>query len=166
MNFIQESAIDPSHKSHNASDKYPTMHHFATEMCTFQLQNGASWDIYDALWDLWDRSIENVVCCMSNILSGPQCYKRPNCSWSLYSTLSLRAFLLKNALQDSQEMASKLHPRATSPQMLQTFRSFFASFRFRLPEELSPLPSSPPVSGGEFCGKKEESLIKQFHNNH
>ena len=27
--------IDPSHKSHNASDKYPTMHHFVTEMCTF-----------------------------------------------------------------------------------------------------------------------------------
>ena len=26
--------IDPSNKSHNASDKYPTMHHFATEMCT------------------------------------------------------------------------------------------------------------------------------------
>ena len=23
-----------SHKSHNASDKYPTMHHFVTEMCT------------------------------------------------------------------------------------------------------------------------------------
>ena len=27
-------SIDPSHKSHNASDKYPTMHHFVTEMCT------------------------------------------------------------------------------------------------------------------------------------
>ena len=26
--------IDPSHKSHNASDKYPTMHYFVTEMCT------------------------------------------------------------------------------------------------------------------------------------
>ena len=24
----------PSHKSHNASHKYPTMHHFVTEMCT------------------------------------------------------------------------------------------------------------------------------------
>ena len=24
----------PSHKSHNASDKFPTMHHFETEMCT------------------------------------------------------------------------------------------------------------------------------------
>ena len=26
--------IDPSHKSHNALDKYPIMHHFVTEMCT------------------------------------------------------------------------------------------------------------------------------------
>ena len=26
--------IDPSYKSHNASDKYATMHHFVTEMCT------------------------------------------------------------------------------------------------------------------------------------
>ena len=25
---------DQSHKSHNALDKYPTMHHFVTEMCT------------------------------------------------------------------------------------------------------------------------------------
>ena len=36
--------IYPSHKSHNASDTYPTMHHFVTEMCTFLLQNGALWD--------------------------------------------------------------------------------------------------------------------------
>ena len=26
--------INPSHKSHGASDKYPTMYHFATEICT------------------------------------------------------------------------------------------------------------------------------------
>ena len=38
--------IDPSHKkSHNASDKLPTMHHFVTEMCTFLLQNGAFWNM-------------------------------------------------------------------------------------------------------------------------
>ena len=35
--------IDPSHESHN--DKYPTMHHFVTEMCTFLLQNCALWDM-------------------------------------------------------------------------------------------------------------------------
>ena len=29
--------IDPSHKSHNAPDKYPTMHHFVTEMCTWDM---------------------------------------------------------------------------------------------------------------------------------
>ena len=36
-------SIDPSHKSHNAPDRYPTMHHFVTEMymCTFLLQNVA-----------------------------------------------------------------------------------------------------------------------------
>ena len=28
-----------------ALDKYPTMHHFVTEMCTFLLQNGALWDM-------------------------------------------------------------------------------------------------------------------------
>ena len=38
-------AIDPSHKSQNASDKYPTIHHFVTEMCTFLLQNVALWDM-------------------------------------------------------------------------------------------------------------------------
>ena len=33
------------HKSHNALEKYPTMHHFVTEVCTFLLQNGALWDM-------------------------------------------------------------------------------------------------------------------------
>ena len=28
------TSIDPSHKSHNAPDRYPTMHHFVTELCT------------------------------------------------------------------------------------------------------------------------------------
>ena len=43
--------IDPLHKSVDAPVPYPTMHHFATEMCTFLymctflLQNGALWDI-------------------------------------------------------------------------------------------------------------------------
>ena len=37
--------IDSSHKPHNALDRYPTMYHFVTEMCTFLLQNGASWDM-------------------------------------------------------------------------------------------------------------------------
>ena len=29
------SLLDPSHQSHNALDKYPTMHHFVTEMWQF-----------------------------------------------------------------------------------------------------------------------------------
>ena len=37
--------IDQSHKSHNAPVPYPTIHHFVIEMCTFQLQTGALWDI-------------------------------------------------------------------------------------------------------------------------
>ena len=37
--------VDPSRKSHNAPDKYPTMRHFETEMCIFLLQNGAMWDM-------------------------------------------------------------------------------------------------------------------------
>ena len=44
--------IDPSHKSHNASNKYPTMHHFLTEMCThahFCYKMVHCW--------IWDRSI-------------------------------------------------------------------------------------------------------------
>ena len=59
--------FDQLHKSHNASSKYPTMHHFVKEMCTFLLQNGALWDICRMycgicatdlimLWDSWDGS--------------------------------------------------------------------------------------------------------------
>ena len=37
--------IDPCHQPYNALVKYPTMHHFATGMCTYLLQNGTLWDI-------------------------------------------------------------------------------------------------------------------------
>ena len=36
------------HKSHNASDKYLTLHHFVTEMCThvhISVTNGVLWDM-------------------------------------------------------------------------------------------------------------------------
>ena len=36
---------DLSHKAHGALHKYPTMHHFMTEICTFLLWNGALWDM-------------------------------------------------------------------------------------------------------------------------
>ena len=51
--------IEPSHKSHNASDIYPTMHylvHTSVHLCIFLLQNGTLWDM-GLLWDLWIRSI-------------------------------------------------------------------------------------------------------------
>ena len=46
LSTVNGQAIDLSHKSHNASVPYPTMHLFVTEMCTFLLQNGALWDIW------------------------------------------------------------------------------------------------------------------------
>ena len=54
--------IDPSHKSHNASDKYPTMHHFVTEMCThahfcYKMLHCGIRHSTGAFWDLWDCSI-------------------------------------------------------------------------------------------------------------
>ena len=53
-----QDATDPSHKSHNASDKYPTMHHFVTEMCTHVHISVTKWcnvNIWTgAFWDLWD----------------------------------------------------------------------------------------------------------------
>ena len=53
--------IDPSHKFHNASDKYPKMHHFVTVMWTHVHISVTKWCIMgygtDALWGLWDWSI-------------------------------------------------------------------------------------------------------------
>ena len=37
--------ILPSHKSHNASDIYPTMHYFVTEMCTYVHISVTKWCI-------------------------------------------------------------------------------------------------------------------------
>ena len=53
--------IDPSHKSHNASDKYPIMRHFATEMCTHVRISVTEWCIVGygtgASWYFWYMSI-------------------------------------------------------------------------------------------------------------
>ena len=53
--------IDPSKKSHNASDKYLTMHHFVTEMCTYVHISVTKWCIVghgtSALWDLCNRLV-------------------------------------------------------------------------------------------------------------
>ena len=56
--------IDPSHKSHNALNKYPTMHHFVTEMCRHLHIFVTKWCIVGhgigALWDLCNRSLAPV----------------------------------------------------------------------------------------------------------
>ena len=53
--------IVPSHRSHDASDKYPKMHHFVAEMCTHVhisvTKCFIAGYVTDALWDLWDCSI-------------------------------------------------------------------------------------------------------------
>ena len=61
------SLIDPSHKSHNAWDNYPIMHHFVTEMCTHVHISVTKLHIVGygagALWDLWNGSVDiNGLC--------------------------------------------------------------------------------------------------------
>ena len=71
----ENHAIVPSRKSHNASGKYPAMHHVVTEMCMCahfcynMLHCGVPisvtrWCIVGygalALWDLWDWSIATM----------------------------------------------------------------------------------------------------------
>ena len=48
----QSLQIDLSHKSHNALDKYPTMHHCVTEMCTFVHISVTKWCIMGYLSNL------------------------------------------------------------------------------------------------------------------
>ena len=59
--LFNDKAIDQSHKFHNASEKYTTMHHFVTEMCTYVHISVTKWCIMGcdtgALWDLCNRSI-------------------------------------------------------------------------------------------------------------
>ena len=66
-------SIDPSQKSHNTSDKYPTMYHFVTEICTHVHISVTKWCIVrygtGALWDLCSQSIFRTITqrCASNI---------------------------------------------------------------------------------------------------
>ena len=59
----------PSHKSHNASEKYPTLYHFVTEMCTHVHISVTKWCSVGlgnaTLWDLWNRS-KISGCCKVN----------------------------------------------------------------------------------------------------
>ena len=56
--------LDLLHKSHNAPVIYPTIYHFVTEMCTCVYISVTKWCIvgylFDALWDLWDGSIDSI----------------------------------------------------------------------------------------------------------
>ena len=58
---LRGHAIDPSRVSHNALGKYPTMHNFATEMCTHVHISFTKWCILgygtSALWNLCNVSI-------------------------------------------------------------------------------------------------------------
>ena len=45
LNKESSRQIDPSRKSHNASDIYPTVHHFVTEMCTHVHISVTNWCI-------------------------------------------------------------------------------------------------------------------------
>ena len=49
--------IVPSCKSHNALDKYPTVHHFVTEMCKFLLKNGALWDMEQEYYEIYETGV-------------------------------------------------------------------------------------------------------------
>ena len=57
INYVQIRTKDPSHKSLNALDRYPTMRHFVTEMCTHVHICVTKWCIVgygtDELWDLF-----------------------------------------------------------------------------------------------------------------
>ena len=60
---------DPSHRSHNVLDQYPTMHHFVTEMCTHVHISVTKWCIVGygiGAWDLhyWS-SVQGTHHCIS-----------------------------------------------------------------------------------------------------
>ena len=65
--MVASISVHPFHKSHNASEEYPTMHHFITEMCTYVHISVTKWYIVGfttgALWDLWDGSIRSFLTC-------------------------------------------------------------------------------------------------------
>ena len=68
---IPQKKPDLLHKSHNALDKYPTMHHFVTDMCTYVHISVTKWCIVgylsNALWDLWDWSNMHIWACHNDI---------------------------------------------------------------------------------------------------
>ena len=57
--------MDPSHKSHNASSKYPIMHYFVTEMCTYV-------QISDTKWYIVGMAVVNCGICEMDLLNTQQ----------------------------------------------------------------------------------------------
>ena len=84
MKHITANIIDPSHKSHNTLQKYPIMHHFVTEMCTFLLQ--VSWCIvgYGTVHCGICTSLLVVLSCHKYTLCilGPLCLESVGYRWT------------------------------------------------------------------------------------
>ena len=56
-------SINMLHKSHSTLNKYPTMHHFVTEMCTWvhiYVTNGALWSICSMYCGVCEMALFNV----------------------------------------------------------------------------------------------------------
>ena len=71
MRLTPTYKMDPSHKPHNASSKYPIMHHFVKEMCThmckFLIQSGTLWEwlwciVGFVRWIYWIHSNIIFIC--------------------------------------------------------------------------------------------------------
>ena len=61
--------IDPSHKSHNALENYPTMHNFVTEMCTHVHISVTNWCIVGyGTGALWDTELVHCGICATGVL--------------------------------------------------------------------------------------------------
>ena len=75
--------INPSHKSHNASVKYPTMYQFVTEMCThshscYKMLHCGIWVwcivgfvrlVYEIIWHYWSWLLVLLMACCLSMLS-------------------------------------------------------------------------------------------------
>ena len=62
LGYSCNPTINPSHKSHNALDKYPRMHHFVTEMCTNVHISVTKWCIMKyQIGELWDICNEFIA---------------------------------------------------------------------------------------------------------
>ena len=75
--------IDPSHKSYNALDKYPTMYHFVTEICTHV-------DIFVTKWCIMEY-MDLVHCgiCATSLLVDIQQDRCAYYFWCISSTRKL-----------------------------------------------------------------------------